>query len=88
MPRYCNEPLTDVEGGKVTMVARCRRRYGTEHSHHDLTARQAVDAGVATIGECVTLGHHSRDVHKSLCLASFEAGVNPTEFLMGWRADD
>lgn len=64
MRRYCLEALTDPDGFR----ARCRRRYGTEHSHHDQTAREAVAAGTASVGECLTLGHHSRSEHKAYCL--------------------
>jgi hypothetical protein len=60
----CNEPLTDPDGYR----ARCAVRAYTEHSHSDATARDAVAAGDATIGECVTRGHHSRVDHKSVCL--------------------
>jgi hypothetical protein len=47
------------------------RRYGVEHSHHDRTAREAVASGTALLGECITRGHHSRDVHKAYCRAPF-----------------
>lgn len=43
-PRYCNEPLQDADGFR----ARCRQRFGTEHSHHDTTARRAVVNGTAS----------------------------------------
>lgn len=41
--RKCGKTLTDADGYKAT----CARTWGTEHSHHDLTARQAVEAGLA-----------------------------------------
>jgi hypothetical protein len=60
----CNEPLSDPDGYR----ARCAMRSGTEHSHHDATARGAVKAGRATLGECITRAHHSRADHKRDCL--------------------
>lgn len=42
--RACRELLLDSDG----FTAACTVEYGTEHSHHDLTARQAVAAGTAT----------------------------------------
>lgn len=39
----CDQLLTDPDGYR----ARCTVRYGTEHSHHDHTARGAVLAGIA-----------------------------------------
>ena len=60
----CNEPLLGADGYR----ARCSVRAYTEHSHHDHTAREAVEAGRATLGECVTRAHHSRDSHKAVCL--------------------
>jgi hypothetical protein len=42
-PRKCNEGL--YENGKL--IARCSQPWGVEHSHSDLTAREAVRAGIA-----------------------------------------
>jgi|SRR5688572_27332871 len=41
----CGERLSDAGG----FTAYCTAQWGTEHSHHDLTARGAVDAGVAGV---------------------------------------
>lgn len=65
----CNEPLTDPDRYR----ARCAVRAYTEHSHHDRTAREAVADGTATVGECVTRAHHSRDEHKATCLDGWSA---------------
>lgn len=40
----CGEPL--YENGRY--VARCCQVWGTEHSHHDCTAKEAVQRGLAT----------------------------------------
>lgn len=40
-PRPCGEILTDPDG----FTARCMVSWGTEHSHHDMTARESVTAG-------------------------------------------
>ena len=37
----CGELLSDPDG----LVARCMVLYGTEHSHHDMTARESLAAG-------------------------------------------
>jgi E3 ubiquitin-protein ligase DOA10 len=36
-PRECGEVLSDPDGFQT----HCREPYGTEHSHHDLSAREA-----------------------------------------------
>ena len=40
-PHVCGELLSDPDG----LVARCMVTYGTEHSHHDMTARESLAAG-------------------------------------------
>ena len=46
MTRECRQLLTDLDGYQ----ARCTQPYGVEHTHHDLTAREAARAELA---ECV-----------------------------------
>lgn len=45
--RYCNQLLY----GDCGFVARCLYHFGVEHSHHDLTAEQAVKQGLAKRGK-------------------------------------
>lgn len=73
----CNEPLSDPDGFR----ARCSMRANTEHSHHDHTAREAVAIQRATLGECVTRAHHSRDNHKAVCMDGWTAAPIPGRHL-------
>lgn len=51
--RDCLQLLTDLDGYK----ARCIQVWGTEHTHHDMTARQAAGQDLA---ECLEK-HHDWD---------------------------
>lgn len=42
-----NHPCFELLGDTDGFTARCLQPYGTEHSHHDATAREAVAAGTA-----------------------------------------
>jgi hypothetical protein len=53
MPRDCLQLLTDPDG----YAARCTQPWGTEHSHHDHTARETARADLA---ECLP-GCHDWD---------------------------
>ena len=53
MMEDCNELLVDTDGYQ----ARCCQVWGTEHSHHDLTARAAAELDLAV---CVP-GYHDWD---------------------------
>ena len=43
--KLCNERLYGVNG----LVAVCQITYGTEHSHHDYTAEEAVKLSLAKL---------------------------------------
>lgn len=54
--RYCLQALYDKddrpEGSLILPTAICIQLFGTEHSHHDLTASEAIAAGVAREASC------------------------------------
>lgn len=58
----CDEMLRDPDG----FAAVCTQPFGTEHSHHDATAREAVARGLALEG-CLDCAGLDDDPERDAC---------------------